>query len=107
MLDVKVIREQPDFVRERLRSRGAGDETKITEVLSLDEKRRKALAEVERLKAERNRASKEIGILLSQKKADEAEAKKAEMRRIGGRQPSPATAEFAPQQCSPRPEFGG
>ncbi len=85
MLDVKVIREQPDFVRERLRSRGAGDETKITEVLSLDEKRRKALAEVERLKAERNRASKEIGILLSQKKADEAEAKKAEMRRIGGR----------------------
>src|SRR5256885_2825200 len=83
MLDVKLIREQPEMVRERLASRGAGDEAKVAEVLALDEKRRKALGEVERLKAERNRLSKEIGILLSQKKADEAEAKKNQTRKIG------------------------
>jgi len=83
MLDVKLIRDQPDFVRERLKSRGAGDEAKVAEVLTLDEKRRKALGEVERLKAERNRVSKEIGLLLSQKKPEEAEAKKNETRRIG------------------------
>src|SRR5437899_1992143 len=83
MLDVKLIREQPAMVRARLASRGAGDDAKVAEVLSLDEKRRKALGEVERLKAERNRVSKEIGILLSQKKAEEAEARKNETRRIG------------------------
>src|SRR5256886_5793155 len=83
MLDVKLIREQPEMVRESLASRGAGDEAKVAEVLSLDEKRRKALGEVERLKAERNRVSKEIGVLLSQKKTQEAEAKKNETRKIG------------------------
>ena len=83
VLDIKLIREQPDFVRRRLASRGAGDEAKVAEVLSLDEKRRKLLGEVERLKAERNRVSKEIGVLLSQKKTEEAEAKKNETRRIG------------------------
>src|SRR5439155_3607837 len=83
MLDVKLIREQPDLVRERLASRGTGDEGKVAEVLRLDEKRRKTIGEVERLKAERNRVSKEIGVLLSQKKTEEAEAKKNETRRIG------------------------
>lgn len=83
MLDIKRIREQPDYVRERLASRGAGDETKLAEVLSLDERRRKALTDGERLKGERNRVSKEIGILLSQKKSTEAEVKKAETRKIG------------------------
>ena len=83
MLDIRVIREQPDFVRERLAARGAGDDAKVADVLALDEKRRKALGEVERLKAERNRVSKEIGVLLSQKKAEDAEARKAETRKIG------------------------
>lgn len=68
MLDIKVIREKPDFVRERLASRGAGDEARIDEVLRLDEQRRKLLTEVEQLKSLRNRASKEIGALMGQKK---------------------------------------
>ena len=33
MLDIKLIREQPDFVRQRLATRGAGDEARIDEVL--------------------------------------------------------------------------
>lgn len=87
MLDIRVIREKPDWVRERLATRGAGDETKVGELLALDEQRRKLLAEVEQLKATRNRAAKEIGALMGQKKIAEAEAKKAETRQIGDRIP--------------------
>jgi seryl-tRNA synthetase len=85
MLDIKLIREKPDFVRERLATRGAGDEARIDEVLKLDEQRRKLLNEVEALKAQRNRASKEIGALMGQKKTAEAEAKKRETRDLGDR----------------------
>jgi len=85
MLDIKVIRERPDFVRQRLATRGAGDEVHIDELLKLDEQRRKLVAEVETLKAQRNRASKEIGALMGQKKAQEAEAKKQETRDLGDR----------------------
>lgn len=83
MLDIKLIRERPDFVRERLATRGAGDETRIDELLKLDEERRKILATVESLKAQRNRVSKDIGALMAQKKTAEAEAKKTETRELG------------------------
>jgi seryl-tRNA synthetase len=83
VLDIKLIREKTDFVRSRLATRGAGDETKIDELLKFDELRRKALAEVETLKSLRNRVSKEIGALMGQKKIAEAEAKKAETKDLG------------------------
>ena len=83
MLDIKLIREKTDFVRSRLATRGAGDEAKIDELLKLDEQRRKFLAEVETLKSQRNRVSKEIGALMGQKKIAEAEAKKAETKDLG------------------------
>jgi seryl-tRNA synthetase len=83
VLDIKLIREKPDFVRQRLATRGAGDEAKIDELLKLDEQRRKFLAEVEALKSQRNRVSKEIGALMGQKKNTEAEAKKNETRELG------------------------
>jgi seryl-tRNA synthetase len=85
MLDIKLIREKADWVRQRLATRNAGDELKIDQVLSLDEQRRKSLADVEQLKATRNRVSKEIGILMGQKKIQEAEAKKTETRQINER----------------------
>ena len=85
MLDIKLIRERPDFVRQRLATRGAGDETRIDEILRLDDQRRKSLGEVEALKAQRNRVSKEIGALMGQKKVEEAEAKKKETRDLGDR----------------------
>jgi len=85
VLDIKLIREKPDFVRQRLATRGAGDAATIDELLKLDEQRRKILAEVESLKARRNRVSKEIGALMGQKKTAEAEAKKAETRDLGER----------------------
>jgi len=61
MLDIRKIRENPDFYRERLARRNTGDEKLISHLLVLDEKRRKHLQESEALKSERNRASKEIG----------------------------------------------
>ena len=85
MLDIKLIRDQPEFVRQRLATRGAGDEAKIDELLKHDEQRRKILAEVESLKAQRNRVSKEIGALMGQKKIQEAEVRKKETRDLGDR----------------------
>jgi seryl-tRNA synthetase len=83
VLDIKLIREKTAFVRARLATRGAGDEAKIDELLKLDEQRRKSLAEVEALKSLRNRASKEIGAFMGQKKIAEADAKKAETKNLG------------------------
>ena len=83
MLDIKLIREQPDTVRQRLATRGAGDEAKIDLVLRHDAGRRDFLTQAEQWKASRNRVSKEIGALMAQKKAAEAEAKKADSLRMG------------------------
>jgi seryl-tRNA synthetase len=83
MLDIKLVREDADGVRKRLATRGGGDESRIDELLKLDEQRRKLLAEVESLKALRNKASKEIGALMGQKKTAGAEAKKLETKDLG------------------------
>lgn len=85
MLDIKLIREKPDFVRQRLATRGGGDEKLVEKILQSDETRRKLLSEVEALKSQRNRASKEIGALMGRKKTAEAEAKKQETRELGDR----------------------
>ncbi|HEV3272949.1 MAG TPA: serine--tRNA ligase [Candidatus Methylacidiphilales bacterium] len=81
MLDIRKIRENPDFYRERLGRRNAGDEKLIADVLVLDEKRRKHLQEGEALKSERNRASKEIGAIKA-KGGDIAEVS-AKMKAVG------------------------
>ncbi len=85
MLDIKQVRERPEFVKERLATRGSGDETKVDTLLGLDESRRSKLAEVEQLKAQRNATSREIGQLMSQKKAADVEARKADVRALGER----------------------
>ncbi len=61
MLDIRLIREKPDFVRERLATRGGGDESKIDEILIEDVERRRKETELQQLQAERNKISKEIG----------------------------------------------
>ena len=85
MLDIKRIRETPDEVKRLLATRGGGDENQVDVVLKADEKRRVTLAEVEKLKAQRNQVSKEIGMLMGQKKFEEAEARKQETKDIGDR----------------------
>ncbi len=83
MLDVKQIRETPDEVRAALNSREEGLGDRLDEILSLDEKRRTIITEVESLKSERNKASKEIGGLMKEGRKDEAEERKAAVREIG------------------------
>jgi seryl-tRNA synthetase len=61
MLDLRKIRENPDFYRERLAHRNSGDEKLIGRIVALDEEIRKLKQEGEALKSERNRVSKEIG----------------------------------------------
>ncbi|MCE0485095.1 MAG: serine--tRNA ligase [Methylacidiphilales bacterium] len=81
MLDIRKIRENPDFYREHLARRNSGDEKLIAQVLALDEKRRKLLQESEALKSERNRTSKEIGAIKA-KGGDIAEVS-ARMKAVG------------------------
>src|SRR5213595_2234725 len=81
MLDIRLIREKPDFVRERLASRGDRDEARIDDVLRIDAERRKSETELQRLQSERNRLSKEIGARRSCK--EPSEELEAEVRKIG------------------------
>jgi seryl-tRNA synthetase len=81
MLDIRVIREKPDFVRERLATRGGADDAVIDDIVRIDAERRKTETELQRLQSGRNRLSKEIGARRSRKEAsDELEA---EVRKIG------------------------
>jgi len=61
MLDIRLIREKPDFVRERLATRGGDDSAKIDELLKVDPERRKSETELQQREADRNRLSKDIG----------------------------------------------
>src|SRR5437016_2093771 len=61
MLDIRLIRQKPDFVRARLATRGGGDEAKIDEVVRMDAERRQFQTALQQLNADRNRLSKEIG----------------------------------------------
>jgi seryl-tRNA synthetase len=81
MLDIRLIREQPDYVKQQL-ARFAFDAALVDRVLEFDERRRALLREVEELKAHRNTVSKEISKL---KDAAERDAKIAAMRAVGDR----------------------
>ncbi len=78
MLDITLIREHPEVVREGLRKRHE-DTDILDRVLELDRRRRSLLQEVEHLRAERNRVSKEIG---RTKDSAERDAKIKAMREL-------------------------
>ncbi|MEP6810983.1 MAG: serine--tRNA ligase [Chthoniobacterales bacterium] len=61
MLDIRLIREQPDFVKERLATRGGDDAARIDALLAVDIERRKGETALQHLNADRKRISKEIG----------------------------------------------
>jgi seryl-tRNA synthetase len=79
MLDIRLIRENPDVVRQGLEKRQADAEV-VDSVIALDERRREILGEVEKLKAERNAVSKEIGRM---KDAESRQEKIDAMRAVG------------------------
>ncbi|MCF7875416.1 serine--tRNA ligase [Candidatus Bipolaricaulota bacterium] len=72
MLDIEKIRENPEGIEERLRTRDP--DVEIGKILELDEKRRSLIKEVEELRHERNEESEKIGKLKAEGKDDEAEA---------------------------------
>ncbi len=82
MLDIKLIREKTDFVRARLATRGAGDETKIDEIIHHDGFYKSALASAEILRQKRKQFSKEIGDLMKSGSQQLAENKKDEVAQI-------------------------
>ncbi|WP_457642761.1 serine--tRNA ligase [Persephonella sp.] len=79
MIDIKLIRTDPDFVKERLSTRDRAYSKMVDELLAVDEERRSIIKEVEHLKAEKNRLSKEIGLLYREGKKEEAEKAKEEV----------------------------
>ena len=81
MLDIKLIRENPKRVREALQKRQM-DASSIDQILTLDEKRRELIVNVEEMRSERNTVSKEIGRM---KDKDSRQAKIEAMRELGKR----------------------
>lgn len=83
MIDVRLLRSDPDAVGAALEKRD--DPADLDRLVALDEEHRRLLVESERLKAERNTRSKEIGSLIQSGETDRAEALKAEMREVADR----------------------
>jgi seryl-tRNA synthetase len=79
MLDINIIREDPDLVRKALVARQE-DSAPVDQILQLDERRRTLIQEGERLKAERNAVSKEISKM---KDPAQRQAKIEAMRAVG------------------------
>lgn len=77
MLDIKFVRENPEAVKENIRKKFQDSKlTLVDEVIAIDAELRAAKTEADELRANRNKASKEIGALMGQGKKDEAEAAK-------------------------------
>ena len=86
MLDIKLIRENPELVKENIKKKFQDQKlVLVDEVIDLDKKNRAAITEVEGLRAERTKISKQIGVLMGQGKKEEAEAAKTKSSAIGER----------------------
>ena len=80
MLDIKLLRNDPDIVRENIKKKFQDDKLHLVdEVIALDKEYREAKQKAEGLRNKRNVVSKEIGMLMGQGKKDEAMAKKTEV----------------------------
>ncbi len=86
MLDIKFVRENPEAVKENIRKKFQDDKLiLVDEVIELDRQNREIKQEVESLRANRNKASKQIGSLMAQGKKEEAEKVKEEIAASGAR----------------------
>ena len=80
MIDIAILRADPDRVRENLKKKFQDNKLPLVdEALALDEKRRALQTEGDALRAARNALSKQIGMLMREKKTQEAEAVKAQV----------------------------
>ena len=81
MLDIKFVRENPDIVKQNIKNKFQDEKLPLVdEAIELDKKNRAIKQEVEALRANRNKLSKQIGGLMAQGKKDEAEEVKAQVK---------------------------
>ncbi|MEE1448160.1 serine--tRNA ligase [Faecalitalea cylindroides] len=83
MLDIKFVRENPEVVKENMRKKFQDEKIPLVgEVLKEDKELRQAQQHADDLRSKRKKISKEIGIMMSQGKKEEAEAIKAQISEI-------------------------
>lgn len=80
MLDIKLIRTEPDKVKAAMRKRNKDMDAQVDEILAIDERRRQLSSESDNLKAQQNKASKEIPRI--KKEGGDTTAIMAEMKLI-------------------------
>ncbi len=86
MIDIKLIRENPELVKENIRKKFQDQKLiLVDEVIELDKENRKTKQEAEDLRAEKNKISKMIGGLMAQGKKEEAENIKKRVTEAAGR----------------------
>ncbi len=86
MLDIKFVRNNPDVVKQNIKNKFQDEKLPLVdEVIELDKRNREIKQEVEGLRADKNKASKQIGAMMGQKKFDEAEALKKQVSEYAGR----------------------
>ena len=83
MIDIKLIRENPELVKENIKKKFQDEKlVLVDEVKDLDEKFRLSKTRADELRAKRNHNSKEIGLLMKEKKIAEAQALKETIKKI-------------------------
>ena len=86
MLDIKFLRENPDVVKENIKKKFQDNKLALVdEVIELDAQSRAIKSEADSLRANRNKVSKEIGMLMAQGKKDEAMAAKSKVTEYSDR----------------------
>ena len=80
MLDLKFVRENPDIVKKNIKDKFQDQKLPLVdEVIALDAEKRSTQQEADKLRAERNKLSKQIGALMGQGKKEEAEEVKKQV----------------------------
>ena len=86
MLDIKFVRNNPDVVKQNIKNKFQDEKLPLVdEEIELHKRNREIKQEVEGLRADKNKASKQIGAMMGQKKFDEAEALKKQVSEYAGR----------------------
>ena len=86
MLDIKFVRSNPDVVKENIKKKFQDEKLPLVdEVLELDQRNRDIKGEVEALRANKNKISKQIGACMAQGKREEAEVLKQEVQKSAAR----------------------
>ena len=80
MLDINLLRTNPDLVRENIRKKFQDEKLKLVdEVIELDQQNRQAIQRADYLRNQRNVISKQIGMFMGKKQFEEAEAAKKQV----------------------------